>query len=53
MPQIQFQEVLDENYFLFLLQYPMELDLEHMSNIFCDFGDDLMLRSGIINCICN
>ena len=29
--------VLDENYFLFLLQYPMEPDLEHVSNISCDF----------------
>ena len=31
----------------------MELDLEHMSNISCDFGGDLMLRSGIISCIWN
>ena len=42
----QNQEVLAENYFLFLLQYPMEPDLEHMNNISCDFGGDLMLRSG-------
>ena len=27
----------------------MELDLEHMNNISCDFGGGLMLRSGIIN----
>ena len=31
----------------------MEPDLELMSNISCDFGGDLMLRSGIISCICN
>ena len=53
MLQIQFQEVLAENYFLFLLQYPTEPDLEHMSNFACDFGGDLMLRSGIISYICN
>ena len=26
----------------------MELDLEHMSNMSCDFGGDLMLGSGVI-----
>ena len=31
----------------------MEPDLKHMSNLSCDFGGDLMLRSGIISCICN
>ena len=34
---IWFQEVLAENYFMFLLQYPMEPDLGHMSNFSCDF----------------
>ena len=45
MLYIWFQEVLAENYFLILLQYFMEPALEHMSNLSCDVGGDLMLRS--------
>ena len=36
---------------LFLLQNLLEPDPWHVSNLSCNFGDDLMIRSGKTNCI--